>query len=175
MRGRTTYEIPLLTRWVDEHTNSPLTALYRIYEHIMLDQHIEIRNELEAFWFQSDWKVCDIPDPKDPDPERYAVLSCIPLLLCLAFNKRIELGLPRNAPPIFTHDQLDEWRAKERQYETAPPWIEAVPSLEQTLTIPHWDNSKRDFVALDSLEDERASKQFAAKNILIWQPHIHFI
>ena len=78
LQGRTTYELPLLNRWVNEDTNAPLTALYRIYEHIMLDQHIEIRNELEAFWFKSDWKVCDIPDPKDPDPERYAVLSCIP-------------------------------------------------------------------------------------------------
>ena len=74
----------------------------------MLDQNIEMRNELEAFWFQRDWKVCDIPDPKDPDLERYAVLAVIPTLLMLAFNKRIELGLSRHAPAIFTRDQSDE-------------------------------------------------------------------
>ncbi|KAK7425302.1 hypothetical protein QQZ08_008199 [Neonectria magnoliae] len=115
LANRVIYEIPLLdrsrNRSVDRDTDTPLAALYRIYEHIVLDQHIEIRNEIEAFWYHADWAVRNIPDPRDPDPERYACLACIPALLCLAFNRRIELGVPRHAPPIFTRDMLDEWRA----------------------------------------------------------------
>ncbi|WEW60262.1 hypothetical protein PRK78_005747 [Emydomyces testavorans] len=175
LRGRLEYEIPLLNRVVEAEADTPLAALYRIYEHIMLDQHLNIRNEFETFWFHSDWKVYEIQDPRDPDPERYAVLACIPALLCLAFNKRIELGLPRDAPPIFSHDQLDEWKSQERQYEKEPAWAESVPALHEPLAIPHWDNDKREFVALDGFENDNASKEFAKKNILIWQPHIHFV
>lgn len=173
---RVIYEIPLLNRSlarsIERDTDTPLAALYRIYEHIVLDQHIEIRNEIEAFWYHADWAVRDIPDPCDPHPERYACLACIPTLLCLAFNERIGLGLPRNAPPIFTQGMLAEWRAQEREYEEEPAWVNAVPPLAATLAIPHWDNSKRDFIPLESFE--RGSRAFSRKNILIWQPHIYF-
>ena len=114
-------------------TDTPLAALYRIYEHIVLDQHIAIRNEIEAFWFHSGWAVRNIPDPRDLHPERYACLACIPALLCLAFNRSIELGLPRDAPPIFTRDMLDEWRGQERRFKQEPPWAEDVPPLATTL------------------------------------------
>ncbi|KAF5027342.1 hypothetical protein F66182_543 [Fusarium sp. NRRL 66182] len=174
--NRVVYEIPLLNRSRDRSVkrdaDNPLAALYRIYEHIVLDQHIEIRNEIEAFWYHADWAIRDIPDPSDPHPERYACLACIPALLCLAFNKRIGLGLPRDAPPIFTHDMLEEWRAQEPEYEEEPAWVNDVPRLATTLAIPHWDNSKRDFVSLESFE--HASRAFARKNILIWQPHVDF-
>lgn len=174
--GRTVYELPLLgRRRADPDTDTPLRALYRIYEHLVLDQHIEMRNELEYFWYRNSWAVQDIPDPRDPDPERYACLACIPKLLCLAFNKRIGMGLPRDAPPIFTGDMMDEWKAREPKFEDAPLWVAGVPRVREILIIPHWDNDRRDFVGLDGFEDRRASAEFADKNILIWQPHIHFI
>lgn len=177
LAGREVYEIPLLTRSRDRATDpakdDSLAALYRIYEHLVLDQHIEIRNELEAFWYHADWAVCDIPDPRDPHPERYACLACIPALLRLAFNKRIELGLPRDAPPIFTRDMMDEWRNQDRKLEEEPSWVHEVPALSETLAIPHWDNDQRDFVPLKSFEN--ASAHFSRKNILLLPPHIHFI
>lgn len=175
MANRVICERPLLGRRVNRETDNPVAALYRIYEHITLDQHIEIRNELEMFWYHNSWAVRDIPDPKDPDPERYACLACIPKILCLAFNKRIGLGLPRDAPPIFTADMMDEWKKKEPVFEEEPEWVLAVPCLREVLAIPHWDNSQRDFVPLDGFEDKRASAEFATKNILIWRLHIHFL
>ena len=175
LENRLVCEIPLLERSVNRDQDHPLAALYRIYEHIVLDQHIEIRNELEAFWYHASWGVLDIPDPQDPDPERYAWLACIPALLCLAFNARIKLGLPRDAPPIFTREMLDEWRAQKPLYEREPEWTAGVKALPTMLAIPHWDNRKRDFVPLPGFDDTRASQEFASKNILIWQPHIHFI
>lgn len=174
LANRVMVEVPLLRRKVDRSHDSPLAALYRIYEHLVLDQHIEIRNEIEAFWWQQDWAVRAIPDPQDPHPERLACLACIPKLMCLAFNKRIELGLPRTAPPIFTFDQLDTWKTEERKYEQEPDWVARVPRLAKTLAIPHWDNERRDFVALDSFDDIRASSECAAMNVLIWRPHVHF-
>ena len=59
------YEIPILERRVDHDSDTPSAVLYRIYEHTVLDKSIEIRNELETFWFHSSWKVSKIPDPKD--------------------------------------------------------------------------------------------------------------
>ena len=174
LENRTTYEMKFLNRRIDHERNEPLAALYRIYEHLILDQHLEIRNELEAFWYRHTWAVGDMPDPRDPDPERYACVSCIPALMCLAFNRRIELGLPRDAPPIFTRDMLDRWRGRERRYEREPSWVLTVPPVTTTLAIPHWDNEQRDFVTLETFDDLRASAEFAKKNVLIWQPHIHF-
>lgn len=174
--NRVAYEMPLLGRKVNPETDTPLAALYRIYEHVILDQHLEMRNELEAFWYHTSWAVADLPDPRDPDPERYACLACITMLLCAAFNKRISLGLPRDAPAIFTEDMMDEWKAREPSFERGPEWAARVPPLKEELAIPHWDNTQRDFVPLDKrLEHGKASPEFASKNILIWQPHIHFL
>ena len=176
LAGRVVYEVPLLNRGqnsgIQPDEDTPLAALYRIYEHLVLDQHIEIRNEIEAFWYHADWAVREIPDPSDPHPERYACLACIPALLCLAFNKRIGLGLPRDAPAIFTRDMLDSWRTQEQQLEEEPPWTDEVPCLSETLAIPHWDNDQRDFVIPDS--SQSVSQEFSRKNILLLQPHIHF-
>lgn len=35
------------------------------------------------------------------------------------------------------------------------------------------DNDKGDFVPLSGFD--HASREFARKNVLIWQPHIHFV
>ena len=130
---RVVYEMPLLDRRVNSDSDTPLKALYRNYEHIVLDQWAEIRNEFEAFWFHSSWAVRDIPDPKDPDPERYSCLACIPKLLCIAFNERIKIGLPRDAPAIFTGDMMEEWKKREPEYEEWPPWVEEVSPVSNPL------------------------------------------
>lgn len=133
-----------------------------------------MRNEFEYFWYQSSWLLSDIPDPKDENPERYACIACIPALLCLSFNERIKLPLPRHAPPIINQDMINRWKEEEKKFETEPRWTSAVPKVTNTLSIPHWDNSLRDFVPLDAFSSEKASPEFAKKKILIWQPHIYF-
>lgn len=174
LSARLDYTGPSLSRSIKPQDDCPLDALYRIYEHIMLGRSDEVRNEFEQFWYHSSWQICDIPDPLDPDPERYAVVACIPALMCVAFNERIRLGLPRTAPPVFTKSALDYWRRQERVYETEPEWAHWVPQLNEKLVIPHWDNEKKKYVLLKTFEAEKASKEFERKNILIGQPHIHF-
>ncbi|EEY19834.1 conserved hypothetical protein [Verticillium alfalfae VaMs.102] len=70
--------------------DTPVFALYRLYEWIMAGHTVNMRNELEMFWWAR-WPVASIPDPDpdDPDPERRAVLACIPALLVESFNERV--------------------------------------------------------------------------------------
>lgn len=178
IQNRREYEGPLLLRKRTRgFMDSRLTALYRMYEHFVLDQHIELRNEFESFWYHSDWYVETIPDPQDTDPERYVVLACLVHLLASAFNERIELGLPRTAPPIVTSDQLEKYRKTPRLYEETPGWVGHVPRLEaplEVLSIPHWDNDRREFVSLTTQDVDNASRICAAYDVLVFEPHVHF-
>jgi hypothetical protein len=58
---------------------------------------VQFRNEIEYFWNQKSWAVQAIPDPKDPDPVRYAILAVLTDQMVRAFNHLIERGLPRDA------------------------------------------------------------------------------
>lgn len=149
--------------------DTPLFSLYRFYEHLVLNDNIGLRNEIEYFWYAK-WPVASIPDPQDPCESRYAVLSAIPALFVESFNQRIDLGLPRKADPIISREELEQYQKEDKIFESAPEWTKQVARLEETLVIPH-DNGE----ALGSFDDERASAQLAAKNVLHWQPHIHFI
>lgn len=153
--------------------DSPLHALYRLYEWIMVDHFINMRNELELFW----WTRCpvsSIPDPGEQgDPERYAVLACIPALIVESFNERNRLGLRRAEPhSILSLEEQLQWAATPEVLETEPSWTAAVPPLERLLHIPH---SQPFSDQLTSLDDSEASPAFKKKNILIMKPHIHFV
>ncbi|KAL4936656.1 hypothetical protein BDV06DRAFT_89228 [Aspergillus oleicola] len=152
----------------DEPEETPLFSLYRLYERIVLNDNIGMRNEIE-YLFYAKWPVVSIPDPQDSSVSRYAVLSTIPTLLVESFNERIRTGLPRKADPTVTREELEQYQ-EERIWETIPEWTKQVPALKETLLIPHEDDE-----VLPSFEDERARPQLAAKNILHWQPNIHFI
>jgi len=116
------------------------------------------------------WPVVSIPDPKDRSKSRYAGLSVIPALLVESFNERIKLGLPRKADSTISREELEQYQKEGKSFESVPEWTNQLPRLEETLVIPH-DNDE----VLGSFEDVRASAQLAAKNILQWRPHIHFI
>lgn len=173
----------LLSTRADVHyggtsNDTPLKCLYRLYEYILLDLNIPMRNEIEYFWNRHMWAVCDIEDPRDSDPARYAVLSCIPHLLVIAFNNNIEMGLPRDAPSIMTDDQIEEVQRRPKKLEAVPEWTKSVAPLPTLLKIPHLKGglgSGSELEELDDMQDERASEPFKAKNILIWEPHILFI
>ncbi|KAF2453600.1 Metallo-dependent phosphatase-like protein [Lineolata rhizophorae] len=154
-----------------EKEDAPLYALYRLYENIVLDDNIGIRNEIEAFWWKR-WLVKDIPDPKDEDElERYAVLACIPALLVESFNRRIELGLCREGHSIMSQEEREVLAKTPKTLESMPPWASKVPPLVETLYIPHTIEGESQ---LHSLDDKRSSAWFKEKNILIWHHHIHF-
>ena len=135
-----------------------------------------MRNEIEYFFRRYDWSINHIPDPADEDPARYAVFACIPYLLVKAFNRNIELGLPRNAPAIMTDEEIEEVKTLPKTLETVPDWAERVAPLKETMVLPHYEhlmNGRPETLA--DFKDKRASEIFKAKNILVWEPHIFFI
>lgn len=50
--------------------DTPTAAIYRMYDCIVADATLELRNEIEYFFNQNRWPVADIPDSKDPGPAR---------------------------------------------------------------------------------------------------------
>jgi hypothetical protein len=155
-----------------ECEGKPLYALYRFYEFVVLDSVQNYRSCLAAFWRRKDWPVHEFPDPRDPDPERYAFLAGCTYLMVRAFNARVKLGLDRNMPSILTNDQVEELRNRPdhlRNYEKVPEWAEKLPPLEELLVVP-----TREGEVLYGREDERADPDFLAKGILLWTPHVHF-
>ncbi|KAL2120453.1 hypothetical protein VTJ04DRAFT_4480 [Mycothermus thermophilus] len=148
---------------------TPLASLYRMYEYIVTDSTIGLRNEIEFFFNKNGpaWSVAEIPDPKDPDPERYAILAVLPSYLVMAFNRLIEMGLPRGAPGIITPEMEQELRSRPRVLEREPSWASQVPALEERLVIPYDDDGKT--------PEEVRSERFLEKNILVAEPHVLFV
>lgn len=156
-------------RFPENRPDTSLDSLYRLYEHVVLNHRYGLRNEIEYFWKQSDWRVSDIPDPSDEDPARYAILSCIPALLVRAFNRNIALGMKRDAPAVICEEDFYKSRQEEKQWVDLPSQALQVHPAPETIRIPHED----DEVIMD-FEDERSDPAFSKMNILIWTPHIYF-
>ena len=70
---------------------TPIASLYRMYEFIVLGFTVGLRTEIEWFFNHASWKLSEIPDPDDPDPERYAILAVLPRFLVIAYNRLIEI------------------------------------------------------------------------------------
>lgn len=147
--------------------NTPLASLYRMYEYIVIGYNIGLRNEIEAFFNHHTWPVSAIPDPKDPDPQRYAVLAVLPYYLVMAFNRLIEIGLPRDSPFIITPEIEEELKSRERVLEEEPRWVLKVPRLEETLVIPRYTG--------EIPRENCLSGPFAKMNIRAENPHNYTI
>jgi hypothetical protein len=139
-----------------------------MYEYLVLGYTTGLRTEIEYFFDQPSWAVSAIPDPADPDPERYAILSVLPCYLVTAFNRLIERGLPRGSPAIIAGAAAeDELKDREVVLEEEPSWAAEVPALSHTLTIPDKDNKE--------VPEEMRSKRFLDMNIVVKELHILFV
>jgi hypothetical protein len=149
--------------------DTPLACLHRIYGFFVLDLVFRFRNEIEYFCHQYTWSVAAIPDPRDPDKLRYAILAVLTRLLCQAFNKNIALGLPRNTPPVdFDWDIV---LAQPRILETMPDWATKVPRVRP---------EGREYVlegrdGYPNRGDPGISPEFLSMGILVMQPHYFFV
>ncbi|KAF1949595.1 hypothetical protein CC80DRAFT_598762 [Byssothecium circinans] len=117
---------------------------------------------------QTDWAVASIPDPKDADPARYAILAVIPQFMVAAFNRLIERGLPRGSPAIIMEDEAEEeLKSSPVVLEELPSLAANVPKLAETLIIPDADGSP--------LDEQNCSPQFLGMDIVGRQPHTLFV
>ncbi|KAI0769064.1 hypothetical protein BD413DRAFT_88158 [Trametes elegans] len=176
VRARYPMRMFLTRRWRRSRRLYPLSTqdsasacFYRIYQFLVIDWTVGLRNELEYFCtVHPEWAVADLPDPADTrNPARYAALAAVTHVLCEAFNRRIELGLPRGTPPIV--NDWDELARRPRIPERVPAWAERVPPLEGLLCIPDGEG----LYVEDG--DENVFEPFRKYNILMRQAHIHFI
>ena len=119
-------------------SDTPLATIYRIYVAILAGRYLSLRNEIEYFWDQKQWRVYDIPEPPPTiqDKEQRAILATIPYLLARAFNSLIQEGLPRDAPAILDSELMKHLRARPKVLEKVPRWAELVEPLSRPLLIP---------------------------------------
>ncbi|KAL9063251.1 MAG: hypothetical protein Q9157_008333 [Trypethelium eluteriae] len=116
---------------------TPLATLYRIYEYVVLDDVIAYRNEIEDFWDEGPkWPVAGIPDPQDPDPARYAILAVMTLFIHDAFNERIDVGIPRDAPPWVAPRE-----GKPLPIGQPPPGVERLLAERKSWRGPYTDGN----------------------------------
>ncbi|KAJ8520743.1 hypothetical protein ONZ45_g2480 [Pleurotus djamor] len=170
----------LLRNRTPKHHDTPAASFYRIYTFFVLHDIIAFRNELEYFCCSHpEWLVSSLPDPcvpnasnEDQPPShdeqlRYAVLAVLTRLMCDAFNRRVELGLPRDAPAII--EDFEELQARPKVYEEPPEWATRVQPLLRKSSIPNDEGRELDE------NDENLSKEFKVLNIIVQMPHIHFV
>lgn len=115
--------------------DSPQASFYRIYEAFCCRKMAAVSSETEYFWRRAGprWLACEIPDPQDEDPIRYAVLASLAEALVDSFNWRLELGLRRGRQPWV--ERADDGTPAPWIPEELPSWTRNVPALEDELVI----------------------------------------
>ena len=134
---RKTYEVdytPLRKVSLFHARDTLLRSIYRLYEAICSNCPNEVMEEADyIFHQQPTWKLKDIPNPRDQDPVRQAVLASIVETLVQAFNFKIGIGLRRGI--TNTKSYLIERFAREPDppYEKVPEWPYGLPKLAHCL------------------------------------------
>ncbi|KAI1910144.1 hypothetical protein LOZ65_006408 [Ophidiomyces ophidiicola] len=138
------YEIPLF-----RVRDTPLRSLYRLYEDLGSENLILISYECEYLYFHpaTRWQFSWIPDPKDKDPMRYALLASMVEALVDAFNWRLDLGLGRDKSINYVQSEEPYLR------EQAPSWTLEVGPLAESLVLTH------------SQKNSQPHEAFAKRNI----------
>lgn len=144
--------------------DTPLRSIYRLYELYLADHYALMGWETEYFFFRPDWKLKDIPDPKDPDPLRYAVIASIVEELHEAVNWRLSLGLRRDRTHVYREDDHDPWPPFTS--EELPSWTSCVPPINRDLLKVSVPAESLDAEGNLVLEENGKSQNFARRNII---------
>lgn len=110
--------------------DTPLRAVYRLYEILMTREFDLLRLECEYMWHQASqkWSLRSIPDPRDPNPVRYAMLASIVEELVRAFNWRLQHGQRRNRKNV-DRTMEDPWPKYDP--EVTPSWTASAPPIQE--------------------------------------------
>ncbi|KAK7042425.1 hypothetical protein R3P38DRAFT_2890416 [Favolaschia claudopus] len=122
--------------WIFGARDTPLRALYRLYE-CTVDYDANETMLDSQYWFhqQAHWRLADVPDPEDPDPTRYAILASLVEDLVDSFNYKIKLGLRRGITfenPWLIKDFKDD---ADPPSESPPLWTSRVGPLTEHLEL----------------------------------------
>ena len=146
---------------------SSLTAsLYRMYEYLVAGRNDLFMTEMQTFYDEPSWSISAIPDPKDPDPQRYAFLACLPHYLTAVFKRLREAGVARGASLASEIPKDEKRHASDMPYEEQPNWVADVPALKVVLMIPNEFNHV-------PATNHRALR-FLEMNIIVESPRLVF-
>lgn len=152
-------------RWIPiwRARDTPIRAIYRIYEILLTGEYTLLRVEVEYFWYQRKWTLRSIPDPHDTNPVRYAVLASIVEELADAFNWRLGLGLRRD----HRHVDIDPDDGQLISFppETVPSWTQSVPPIASE-TLKGLPLDMLDEHGNLVLESEGENSNFGKRNIV---------
>ncbi|KAL3469501.1 hypothetical protein BJX99DRAFT_69586 [Aspergillus californicus] len=143
--------------------DTPLRCVYRIYELHLADRYELMGYEVEYFFYRPDWRLCDIPDPRDPDPLRYAILASVVEELHEAVNWRLSLGLRRNRKHVHREEDSDPWPPFTP--EQLPEWTGKVPPIDRELLRLSVPEESLDSEGNLVLESNGKGPNFARRNI----------
>ena len=89
--------------------------------------------------------------------------------MCDSFNRRIELGLPRNPPAII--EDFSELQARPKVYEEPPEWAKRARGnpLAEKVFISNAEGRKLD------KDSEDVCREFRDVGVIVQMPHIHFV
>ncbi|KAM3541041.1 hypothetical protein ARSEF1564_006027 [Beauveria bassiana] len=112
--------------------DTPLRALYRIYEAVCARDGNLIASETQYFWRQTGWPTAGIPEPPAcENEEQYAVMAATAETLVDCFNWRLQLGLRRNDGP-FTNVYKEPPPSSPEAY---PSWTLTAGKLPEKLIL----------------------------------------
>lgn len=120
--------------------NSGLSRLYRMYEYLVRGFMHGFVWEIMSF-FRTQWAVSDIPNPHDPNTERYAIVACLTAHLVDAIEFMKQQGFSRHRKAVSDSDLEDDIHWTSSAEEREPPWARHVPELEYELVIPAPDGT----------------------------------
>ncbi|EAS32714.2 uncharacterized protein CIMG_03738 [Coccidioides immitis RS] len=112
--------------------DTPLRSLYRLVEDLCASDFIMMGYECTYFFFHREprWSLACIPDPRDKDPIRYAILASMVEALVDAFNWRLEHGIRRDN----TTDKSEQ-RSSNFMREEAPSWTSKIGPVAKPLAF----------------------------------------
>lgn len=152
--------------------DTPIRSLYRLYEAMAAGEYYAIGPEVEYSWYQRSWILCRVPDPRDPDPVRYAILASIAEELAKAFNWRLSLGMRSDKRKHIYCKTLEDVLPPYTP-ETVPSWTERIRPIdvERVADLPDALDSSGSLV----LETGGKSPIFAERNIVTDTGHFYTI
>lgn len=120
--------------------DTPLRSLYRMHAWACACEEVAFGYEAQYFYShpEPEWRLENVPDPKDPDPIRYAILAGLVEMMAVAFNDRLELGLPRLGEGLsymFYGKLQEEGRKVQVPEERPPAWAANVGAVPGPLVV----------------------------------------
>ncbi|KAF9893922.1 hypothetical protein FE257_008893 [Aspergillus nanangensis] len=155
--------------------DTPIRSLYRIYEAMAAREYYAVGPEVEYFWYHAgrSWELSHVPDPRDADPVRYAILACIIEELAYAFNWRLSLGMRRDKKNHIHRKTFDEPLPPYTEV-TAPSWAKRVPAIDVD-SIADLPTDLLDSSGRLVLESGGTNPLFAHRNIITDTGHFYTV